>query len=289
MRDKRDWSGVLHGRLVPARAIGWGFALTAIMIGTAALSSRLLRLAGMPKDGPLSAVALMIVVAAVIGAYVAAVRLGERRQVDELAPRPLLPELAVGLAFGAALFSIVIAVLLATGAYSLTASASGTPWRGLQLGFGAGVIEELVFRGVLMRLLWEAFGARVAVVVSATLFGAAHLLNPHPDVGALYIIPEAGLLLAALYVLTGRLWASIGAHAGWNFAQGYIWGTEVSGTDAGGHLFLAKPNPGVSDLFTGGTFGPEASLAGLVVGSAAGIALLLWAKRRRAASAWAVP
>jgi membrane protease YdiL (CAAX protease family) len=291
MRDKLDWRGVLRpGKWLPLRATAWGFGLVAIIIGAASLAGLALRRLGMPKDGPLSFVALILVVAALLGAYALAVRLGERRAVSELAPTRLLPELAGGLLFGVALFSLVIAVLLACGTYTLSQPPPGTPWRGLQLGFGAGFLEELVFRGVLMRLLWEAFGARVAVAVSATLFGLAHLLNPHPDiVGASYIILEAGLMLAALYVLTGRLWASIGTHAGWNFAQGYIWGAEVSGTDPGGHLLLVTPRPGASALLTGGAFGPEASLAALVVGTTAGVLLLGWVWRRRAAAAWAVP
>ena len=43
-------------------------------------------------------------------------------------------------------------------------------------------------------------------------------------------------MLAALYMLTRKLWASIGLHAAWNFTQGGIYGVRVSGFYVGGLL-----------------------------------------------------
>jgi membrane protease YdiL (CAAX protease family) len=291
MRDRRDWRGVLHpGPLVGLRAFGWGVALVVLAGGAASLTSMLLlHVLHFPKDGPLSAVGLGLALAAMLAVYVAAVRLGEKRSADELALPFLGRELAAGLIGGVGLFAVVMLLLLVLGAYSISGPTPGTPWIGLQVGFGPGFAEELLFRGILMRLLWEAFGARVALAVSATVFGLLHLLNPgHDVVGPVSIIFEAGLPLGALYLLTGRLWASIGAHAGWNFAQGYIFGASVSGTQAGGHFFLATQRPGVPAWLSGGAFGPEASVAGLLAGTIAGVLLLLWARQRRLAAAWVI-
>jgi membrane protease YdiL (CAAX protease family) len=266
--------------------------LLVVLTGGAAslVSLLLIRGLGMPKDGPFSAVGLALALGGMMAVYALAVHFGEKRPVTELALKFLAPELAAGLLGGALLFSVVMALLVAVGAYSLGGPSYAPPWRGLQVGFGPGFAEELIFRGILMRLLWESFGARVALAVSATLFGLAHLLNPgHAWIGPVSIIFEAGLPLGALYLLTGRLWASIGAHVGWNFAQGYIYGAEVSGADVGGHLFHAVEHAGVSPLLTGGAFGPEASVAGLAVGTVAGVVLLAWAVRRRADAVWTVP
>ena len=56
-------------------------------------------------------------VLATLALYTASVRLIERRSPDELRLAQLAPELAVGVVFGAVLFSVVMAVLLAIGAY----------------------------------------------------------------------------------------------------------------------------------------------------------------------------
>ncbi len=46
-----------------------------------------------------------------------------------------------------------------------------------------------------------------------------HLSNPAARWRGVYISIEAGLLLAAAYMLTRRLWLIIGFHMGWNYTQ----------------------------------------------------------------------
>jgi membrane protease YdiL (CAAX protease family) len=287
-RDKDDWRGVLRpGRLLGLRAVAWGFALVAAIALTSLPFNLLRKAVHAPKGSALSYSLLVLMLLAMLAVYAAAVRWGERRRADELALPYLGRDLAAGIAVGAIVFALVMAVLIGAGWYRVSAGPPGPPWSGLAVGFGAGVFEELVFRGVLMRLVWEAFGLRVALVVSALVFGLAHLLNPgHDWTGPVYIVFEAGLLLGGLYALTGRLWASIGAHAGWNFTQGYLFGAEVSGTDVNGHWLATAPAPGVAPFLTGGHFGPEASLGCLAVGTLAGIAVLTLTYRRRQAVLW---
>ena len=57
---------------------------------------------------------------ATLALYTASVRLIERRSPDELGLAQLAPELALGVTFGAVLFSVVMAVVLAIGAYAMT-------------------------------------------------------------------------------------------------------------------------------------------------------------------------
>jgi membrane protease YdiL (CAAX protease family) len=274
--------GVLRpGRLLRLRRMAWGVVLT-LAVGLATLPVNLsARLFHIRPGTPASAGLLVVALAAMIAAYAAAVTLGERRKPRELDPA-FLPELGIGLAVGVAVFGAAMAILLAGGWYTVTAGPPGTPWRGLIMSIGAGTAEELLFRGILMRLLWQGFGWRIALAASAILFGLAHIANPgHAWLGPVFIVFEAGLLLGGLFALTGRLWASIGAHAGWNFAQGYVFGAEVSGADPGGHWLHAAALPGAPALMTGGAFGPEASLPGLAAGTAAGIVAIALAWRRR--------
>jgi hypothetical protein len=87
-------------------------------------------------------------------------------------------------------------------------------------------------------------------------------------------------MLAAFYMLTGRLWMSIGVHAAWNFTQGWVWGAAVSGIAVKDSLFVSAPKPGASALLSGGAFGPEASLPAMVIGTGVAIMVLHRAWKR---------
>ena len=85
--------------------------------------------------------------------------------------------------------------------------------------------EELFFRGFVFAGLVHRFGAAGAVVFSALIFSAFHVVP-----GVLIPIFITGLLLAWLYHRTGSLWPSIAAHAGQNGAAllATIYGPSLS-------------------------------------------------------------
>jgi uncharacterized protein len=137
-----------------------------------------------------------------------------------------------------------------------------------------------VLRLVIFRLLWRAVGIWPALAGAALLFGALHLANPDSSLFAAACLIAGEGIGIGLYLLTGRIWAAIGMHAAWNFTQGWIFGAVVSGTTeiAGGPLTL-HPAAGVPAILSGGGFGPEASLAALVVSLLASAVLLVRAWR----------
>jgi len=227
-----------------------------------------------------SGVPTVLGVLAALALYVLSVRLIERRTPDELGLAQLAPELAAGIVLGVALFSAIMVVLLATGAYAMTGPTAAAPRQAL-MGSLEGIVEELIFRGAIFRLLWSALGVWWALGLSSALFGAAHLIKPGADLMAvLGIVFAGGVPMAALYLLTSRLWASIGYHIAWNFTQAYVFGAQVSGTGSGPSLYQVRPAAGVDTLWSGGAFGPEASVANVVMGLLVGAALLALAKRR---------
>jgi CAAX protease family protein len=262
------------GRYLWARALPWGLVLALVLWGAYKFARGVgiglgLGGTGIPTaSGALAALAL----------YVLGARLIERRKPDELALGRLAPELAAGLVLGAVLFSAMMGALLAAGAYALTGPTSAPPWKAL-ISLPESVVEELIFRGAIFRLLWSAFGVWCALGLSSALFGALHLGNPDADPMAVLGIILGAIPLAALYVLTGRLWTSIGYHTAWNFTEGYVFGAQVSGTGLGPSLYQARPVAEVDPLWSGGTFGPEASVATMVLGLLVGAAPLALAKR----------
>jgi uncharacterized protein len=137
--------------------------------------------------------------------------------------------------------------------------------------------EEIVFRGVVYRRLEERIGTTIALVVSAAAFGLVHAGNPGANwASTLAIALESGVLLALAYAATRSLWLPIGLHLGWNFTEGGIFGAAVSGGQFSGLITATLAGP---PLITGGAFGPEASLAALVVSLSASIALAWYAVR----------
>ncbi len=139
--------------------------------------------------------------------------------------------------------------------------------------------EEIVFRGIILRISEERLGTWLALALSSVWFGLLHMDNPNAGLwGALAIAVFAGPLLGACYLVTRRLWLAIGVHALWNLAEGGIFGTTVSGYEVPGILVSRVSGP---EWLTGGAFGPEASWVTLSVTIAASVVLLLVAWRRR--------
>ncbi|MFI9163372.1 lysostaphin resistance A-like protein [Kitasatospora aureofaciens] len=204
----------------------------------------------------------------------------ERRPVTELAREGAPGALLRGLVIGVAMFGSVIANIYFLGDYKVHGFGSPTGAIGL-IGFmaGAAVTEELMFRGLLFRLVERGLGTYIALALSGTVFGAVHLLNKDATLlGGVAIAIEAGGMLAAAYAATRSLWLPIGLHFGWNFAESGIFGTEVSG-NGDTHGLLDASMSGAK-LITGGEFGPEASVYATLFGALLTLVFLRLARRR---------
>jgi membrane protease YdiL (CAAX protease family) len=79
----------------------------------------------------------------------------------------------------------------------------------------APVVEEMIFRGMLLSRLRRSMGRVPAVVISATVFAAVHLADPN----AVFVVPGLvviGLVLGYQALRTGTLSLPIFTHAGVN-------------------------------------------------------------------------
>jgi uncharacterized protein len=258
---------------------------------------RLLVLAGamLGVDGLLQALTSLVtgsaavtVIVGVAGAVVAVVvyvwlvRLLERRRpVAEVSSRGAVAGVAIGLLVGAFLLSAVIGIIATAGHYrvlGLGSVAGAVAVLGMMC--TTAVVEELIFRAVLFRIVERWIGTWLALAVSALVFGLIHLANPGATLfGALAIAVEAGVLLGAAYALTRTIWFAVGIHLAWNFMEGGFFSTTVSGTQNPFHGLLRSELTG-PDLLTGGGFGPEASVAAIGVGALAAAVLLVLTVRR---------
>jgi uncharacterized protein len=230
---------------------------------------------------PLAAAAVAVAMTGLgLAVYLGFGRLVERRRVEELSLPGMGRHLGLGLAVGAGLYAACVLILMAFGIYRIEGL---NPWSFLlpavAMALSSGIFEELLFRGVLFRTLEEICGSWIALVVSSFVFGFMHLVNPAATVmGAVFISVEAGLLLAAAYMVTRRLWLAIGFHIGWNYTQSAIFSGIVSGSDSAPGLIRASIEGPVA--LTGGSFGLEASLVAFLLCTATGLILLAIAVRR---------
>lgn len=233
-----------------------------------------------PNKGDVARLGVAVIAAAIfVAVYAAFCRFVEGRPVREFALKGAAAELGAGLGIGLVLFSSVVAVIALFGGYRVIGYHDASvliPVLGISI--VSGFTEEIMLRGWFFRLAEKWLGSWAALALSAALFGAAHLGNPNATLlAAVAIMLEAGIMLAAIYMITRRLWAAIGLHAAWNFAQGGIYGIPVSGGAMDGIL---RPEIRGSELLTGGAFGAEASLPAMVIATAFGIVLLIIAYRR---------
>lgn len=202
----------------------------------------------------------------VMGIY-ALIRKSKADWPAELRLTALVPHTLLGLLVGTVYMTLVVGTMDAMDCASLSWQGFSWPqqWQAIILFLGVAVGEEMIFRGVIFRMIDERWNTTIAFIVSALLFGFMHA----PNNGATWwssvaIAIEAGLMLAAAYKWSGTLWLPIGIHWAWNYVQGNIYGIAVSGTDAGESI-LVTTTAG-PDIITGGPFGAEASIIAVIYG-----------------------
>ncbi|HTE28277.1 lysostaphin resistance A-like protein [Flavitalea sp.] len=195
----------------------------------------------------------------------------KKRQFSELTGQiniSWLKRLMQGMMIGATLMIIPSVLLLVTG--HVTWQGSGIDIRTLTLGtfmfLMVAIAEELLFRGFIFQRLIDAFGEWPAQIIISLLFLLTHLDNPGMT-GNIKLFASINIFLASIlfglaYIKTRSLAMPIGIHFMANWVQGILLGFGVSGNEQESILI---PVFGKSpEYLTGGVFGLEASVPGLI-------------------------
>lgn len=207
-----------------------------------------------------------------IGGYLWYVKKIERRPPLELAGPRAWSEFGAGVLIGTALFLATLAILAAFGSYRLTGSGVWTSMlKPLAEMIMVAVIEELLFRGILLRILERPLGTWGALAITSILFALGHLPNDGITALAVGTTAVAGLMLGAAYLATRRLWLTIGLHFAWNFVSDGVFSLPVSGHAAKGFLQGQLSGP---QWLSGGAYGVEASIVTLVLTTIVSVLLL---------------
>ncbi len=178
-------------------------------------------------------------------------------------------QLLLGLLFGAAAIGAVFGVMMLIDnvrvvAVDYTVFKNPVFWASLTMFIAVGFGEEVIFRGYMMTAAKTMRNKALILFVPAIVFALMHIANPGINFLSLFNIFCAGLIMALLFVKTGRIWASVGFHITWNFMQGCIFGMNVSGMPVAS---LLKVEFAGLDYLSGGAFGAEGSLiaTGIVI------------------------
>ena len=187
---------------------------------------------------------------------------------ESLSFRGKMRMMGIGWAVSVVNFLAIIVCLFLCGHYRIVTIefdiASQLSW--LSLFLLVGVVEEVIFRGILFRLIADKWNIAVGLTTSSLLFGLAHLGNPGATLwAALAIALASGWLFGMAYAYHRTIWVPIGMHWAWNYLEGGVFGCAVSGTPLG-YLPLITPRISGADILSGGAFGPEASIICVAIG-----------------------
>lgn len=133
-------------------------------------------------------------------------------------------------------------------------------------GLGAGVVEELLFRGLLMNAVIKKYGRAAGVLAPSVLFASLHIIGMNFSLLSCIQVMVAGTMVGVMFsliALEGRsIWNSAVVHGVWNMiiiGGGLTIGTEINEYAISSYVLETK-----AFLLTGGEFGIESSVIAIV-------------------------
>lgn len=130
-------------------------------------------------------------------------------------------------------------------------------------GIVAPIVEEIIFRGVLLKYIEDKTNIFVAIISTSVLFSLVHLFNGKLVGLDFYLLIIAGTIAGIMYGIAcykySSIWASISLHMFWNI--GGIFVITNSKEDYGIIQYIINS----SNVFiTGGDYGTDASIISIV-------------------------
>ncbi len=133
-------------------------------------------------------------------------------------------------------------------------------------GIAAGLVEEMVFRGVIMSFIRERWNTKIAILVPSVLFASVHLIGMNFSVLSCILVLVAGTMVGIMFSMiameSDSVWNSGIVHSIWNIiiiGGGLGISEKVSEDSVMTYVLHSK-----SFAITGGEFGIEASVIALI-------------------------
>lgn len=208
----------------------------------------------------------------------------EKRSIASLGIRKtnIALEYGVGAAIGAVMYLLVVLIAYLTG--SVTVALNPDVSYGLVFLFliafvlqGAG--EEIFLRGYLMTSVARDYKVVLALIFSSAVFALLHSANTGVTLFALVNVFLFGIFEGIYILKRGDIFGACAIHTMWNFVQGNIFGSSVSGISSMPSILITTADPTMQNA-NGGAFGLEGGFATTIVLLVAiGILLLIPPKK----------
>lgn len=139
--------------------------------------------------------------------------------------------------------------------------------RGIFLaGVGAGVVEEVLFRGLLMNAVIKKWGRVAGIFAPSVLFASLHIIGMNFSLLSCVQVMVAGTMVGVMFSLIAleghSVWNSAIVHGIWNMiiiGGGLTIGTEVNEYSVSSYVLETR-----NFLLTGGEFGIESSVVAII-------------------------
>lgn len=189
-----------------------------------------------------------------------------------------LQDLATGIGLGFLIQGLSVILMALTGWYRITGFAPNGPaiLHALVHGTETAMVEEVLFRGLLVALVAARFGIHAAIWGSSILFGLLHFQGfeaAFPWWASIISAAAAAFVLAYAFIIRRSLWLPIGIHFAWHVAARILGSVGIARDEA---ICLATTVDGPMLLVNtkaGGAGGLE--LLGVAL-----VALIIWQRQR---------
>lgn len=200
-------------------------------------------------------------------------KLFQKKTVSELGFTRKAGSYVIGLALGAVLAAASVLSVVLTGTISYNGVFGNINFCYILLMLGGficqGAMEEVLCRGIALRLLMKRVSAPLAIGISSVLFIMPHLSKMTEASGAVTIFAILNtflisIIFSLLTLYYKSIWAACGLHTIWNFILYNIFGMNLSGNDEMTASVFDMRSVG-SNILNGGIYGIEASVITAIV------------------------
>lgn len=134
------------------------------------------------------------------------------------------------------------------------------------IGISAGVTEEIIFRGIIMKILEDRYNIKIAIIIPSLLFGLLHIFNGQIDFFSMVLLilggTTVGIMFSLLTYYSNSIWFSALVHSVWNMI--IIGGICNFGIVKDSYAISYYLLEDVNLILTGGEFGIEVSIFAMV-------------------------
>lgn len=228
--------------------------------------------------------------AAVLGLWLW-LRYKEQRPFSSLGFRGgrMLPKFGIGLAIGAGMSTLTVAILLLTGQYQMVPAPPNA------VGGVAALLpvillvivwtmqsstEEILMRGYLLPTSALQLPGWFAILIGGLLFSGLHFVEGFLPIAGVNIILFS-TLASFVALRQGALWMVCGIHTAWNWFLGNVFNVPVSGNPYATGILHFRPVENSPQWLSGGSFGPENSIVVTLIWGIAAIAAYRYFRSRR--------